>query len=101
VHEGMRQTVIMDGGTARGLQKNYVEIAAKSGTAEIGSGNAYVNSWAAGFWPYEEPEYAFILMMDRAPRENSLGATTIMGQVVEWMHENRPEYLGIETETEE
>lgn len=96
IHEGMRKTVVMSGGTARPLERQDVAIAAKSGTAEVGAGNAYVNSWAAGFWPYEEPKYAFILMMDHAPRSNALGATRIMGQVVEWMSVNRPEYLGIE-----
>ena len=96
IHEGMRMTVNFPGGTARAFERNDVAIAAKSGTAEVGAGNAYVNSWAAGFWPYEEPEYAFILMMDRAPRSNALGATRIMGDVVEWMSINRPEYLGIE-----
>ena len=99
IHEGMRKTVNYPGGTARGLERSDVAIAAKSGTAEIGAGNAYVNSWAAGFWPYEEPQYAFVLMMDRAPRANSLGATTIMGKVVEWMSNERPEYLGIATST--
>jgi penicillin-binding protein 2 len=98
VHEGMRKTVNFDGGTARALERKDVAIAAKSGTAEIGVGNAYVNSWAAGFWPYEDPEYAFILMMDKAPRSNALGATRIMGDIVEWMSVNRPEYLGIEVE---
>ncbi|MFT7645045.1 MAG: penicillin-binding protein 2 [Candidatus Paceibacteria bacterium] len=93
VHEGMRKTVNMDGGTARSLERSDVAIAGKSGTAEVGAGNAYVNSWVAGFWPYEEPEYAFILMMDHAPRSNALGATTIMGDVVEWMSVNRQEYL--------
>ncbi len=100
IHEGMRKTVNMDRGTARGLERSDVAIAAKSGTAEIGAGNAFVNSWAAGFWPYEEPEYAFILMMDQAPRANRLGATTIMGEVMEWIGENRPEYFGIEVEEE-
>jgi penicillin-binding protein 2 len=100
VHEGMRKTVNFPGGTARALERNDVAIAAKSGTAEIGAGNAYVNSWAAGFWPYENPKYAFILMMDRAPRSNALGATRIMGDVVEWMSVNRPEYLGIESADE-
>ncbi|MBP9836422.1 MAG: hypothetical protein KBC78_01160 [Candidatus Pacebacteria bacterium] len=95
IHEGMRMTVTLDGGTARGLERKDVAVAAKSGTAEVGSGNAYVNSWAAGFFPYENPKYAFILMMDRAPRSNALGASRIMGNVVEWMSENRPEYLGI------
>jgi penicillin-binding protein 2 len=93
VHEGMRKTVNYPGGTARGLERSDVAVAAKSGTAEIGAGNAYVNSWAAGFWPYEEPRYAFILMMDKAPRSNALGATRIMGGVMEWIAENRPEYL--------
>lgn len=93
VHEGMRKTVNYPGGTARGLERDDVAVAAKSGTAEIGAGNAYVNSWAAGFWPYEEPRYAFILMMDKAPRSNALGAARIMGGVMQWMAENRPEYL--------
>lgn len=95
IHEGMRKTVNYDGGTARSLERKDVAIAAKSGTAEVGAGNAYVNSWAAGFFPYEEPKYAFILMMDKAPRSNALGATRIMGDIVEWMSVHRPEYLGI------
>ncbi len=101
IHEGMRKTVNFDGGTARSLERSDVAIAAKSGTAEVGAGNAYVNSWAAGFWPYEDPEYAFIMMMDKAPRSNALGATRIMGDVVQWMSINRPEYLGIEASESE
>lgn len=99
IYEGMRKTVILPGGTARSLERKDVAIAAKSGTAEVGIGNESVNSWAAGFWPYEEPKYAFILMMDKAPRSNALGATRIMGGVVEWMSINRPEYLGLATST--
>ena len=93
IHEGMRKTVTLSGSTARGLEKDYVQVAAKSGTAEVGEGNAYVNSWAAGYWPYDKPKYAFILMMDHAPRSNALGATRIMGGVMDWIHVNRPEYL--------
>lgn len=101
IHEGMRKTVNFPGGTARGLERSDVAIAAKSGTAEIGAGNAYVNSWAAGFWPYENPKYAFILMMDKAPRSNALGAARIMGGVFDWMAINRPEYInpGLATST--
>ncbi len=97
VHEGMRMATNYPGGTARSLERPQVAIAAKSGTAEVGAGNAFVNSWAAGFFPYEEPRYAFIIMMDRAPRSNSLGATRIMGEVIRWMEVNRPDYLGIVT----
>jgi penicillin-binding protein 2 len=97
IHEGMRKTVIMDGGTARGLERKDVAFASKSGTAEVGAGNAYVNSWSAGFWPYEEPRFAYILMMDHAPRSNALGAGRIMGDIVQWMSVNRPEYLKAES----
>src|SRR5690606_5438500 len=74
VRSGMRMAVDTDGGTVRGLALPYVPIARKSGTAELGSDNEHVNSWVAGFWPYEEPKYAFILLMEPAPRDNSLGA---------------------------
>lgn len=93
IREGMRMAVNYNGGTARGLEKKEVAIAAKSGTAEVGVGNAYVNSWAAGYWPYEDPQYAFVLMMEHAPRSNRLGATNIMGTFVDWMAEHTPEYL--------
>lgn len=93
VQEGMRMAVNYDGGTARSLERSDVAIAAKSGTAEVGSGNAFVNSWAAGYWPYESPRYAFVLLLERAPRSNTLGATTVMGQVVDWMATNTPQYL--------
>src|SRR3989344_1793019 len=93
VREGMRRAVNQDGGTVRGLDLNYVEFAGKSGTAELGNDNEHVNSWAMGFWPYEEPRYAFVLLMERAPRSNSLGASWVMREVVEWMKVNRPEYL--------
>ena len=97
IHEGMRKTVTIPGGTARGLERKDVAVASKSGTAEVGSGNAYVNSWSAGFWPYEEPRFAYILMMDHAPRSNSLGAGRIMGEVMEWMSVNRPDYFKSES----
>ncbi len=97
IHEGMRMTTNYPGGTARALERSDVAIAAKSGTAEIGADNAYVNSWAAGFFPYEDPQYAFILMMDKAPRSNALGGTRVMGDIVQWMSEHTPHYLGIET----
>lgn len=93
IHEAMHMTTNYPGGTARGLEKSYVKVAAKSGTAEVGAGNRLVNSWAAGWWPYEEPKYAFILMMERAPRSNTLGATTIMGQIVDWIHQSKPQYI--------
>ncbi len=96
VQKGMRMAVNYDGGTARPLERNDVSIVAKSGTAEVGVDNQYVNSWVAGYWPYENPQYAFVIMMDRAPRDNQLGATRIMGDIIDWMAEKTPEYLSIQ-----
>ncbi len=100
IREGMHMTTISERGTALALGRQAIPIAAKSGTAEIGAGNQYVNSWAAGYFPYKEPKYAFILMMDKAPRSNRLGATTIMGEIITWMEHNTPEYLGLDTKEE-
>lgn len=94
VQEGMRRTVIQEGGTARSLERKDVEIAAKSGTAELGESKSQVNSWIAGFFPYEEPKYAFVLMMEYGPRANTIGAGSVMSKVFEWMSVNRPEYIG-------
>ena len=93
VQEGMRRTVIQDGGTARALERRDVAIAAKSGTAELDTSDTYLNSWIAGYFPYEKPEYAFILLMEYGPYANTTGAGTVMGWVFDWMAENRPHYL--------
>lgn len=93
VREGMRMAVNYDGGTARSLERSDVAIAAKSGTAQIGVGNQYVNSWAAGYFPVDNPRYAFTLLMEKAPADNTLGATTIMGQVFDWMAESSAKYF--------
>ncbi len=93
VTEGMRRTVIQDRGTARALERKDVEIAAKSGTAELGVAKEQVNSWIAGYFPYEKPKYAFILFMEYGPRSNTVGAGSVMGKVFDWMAEHRKEYL--------
>ena len=101
IHEGMRKTVNYPGGTARPLERTDVAIAAKSGTAQVGEGNIFVNSWAAGFWPYEKPRYAFVLLMEKAPSNNTLGATRVMGQVFDWMASHHPEYFGSDNDIPE
>ncbi len=93
VTEGMRRTVVQEGGTARALERSDVEIAAKSGTAELGASKAHVNSWIAGYFPYDKPKYAFILFMEYGPRSNTVGAGSVMGKVFDWMKENRKEYF--------
>lgn len=81
------------GGTAAGLDVGYVRVAGKTGTAELGAKKQFVNSWVVGFWPYENPKYAFTVVMERGPVTNLVGGTYVMRQVLDWMHVNTPEYL--------
>lgn len=91
IKDGMRLAVT--NGIASGLNVPYVEIAAKTGTAELGVSKKFVNSWIMGFFPYEKPKYAFIFMMERGPEENTVGGLYIARQLFDWMHINTPEYF--------
>ncbi len=94
IREGVRQSV--QEGTARSLARSDVRIAAKTGTAEVGEGNQFINSWVAGYFPYEHPQYAFVALLEHGPRSNLFGAAPTMSRVFQWLAEERPEYLGIE-----
>ncbi|OHA84725.1 MAG: hypothetical protein A2591_03330 [Candidatus Yonathbacteria bacterium RIFOXYD1_FULL_52_36] len=95
VKEGMRAAVAADYGTAKGLAFSQVAVAGKTGTAELGLTKEYVNSWTMGFFPYENPKYAFVVMMEKGHKSNLTGATFAMRQVIEWMINERPEYVGL------
>ncbi len=91
VRAGMREGVSY--GTSAGLNVPYVSAAAKTGTAEIGSGKSYVHSWTVGFFPYEHPRYAWAVIMEKGPSTNTFGATGVMRKVFDWMSQNAPQYF--------
>jgi len=91
VKEGMRMAVTE--GTASGLNAPNVALAAKTGTAEIGVAKKYINSWIIGFFPYENPRYAFVTVMEKGPSQSPVGALYIMRQIIDWMSIYTPEYL--------
>mgnify|MGYP001562674318 FL=1 len=91
VREGMRLGVRE--GTNKGLNSPAVEVAAKTGTAELGETRAKVNSWVTGFFPYQKPRYAFVLVLEKGSRNNLVGATFAMRQLLDWMAIYTPEYL--------
>jgi len=91
IHEGMRKAVTS--GTATSLNVPYVQVAVKTGTAQLGVAKNKVNSWVIGFLPYENPKYAFTIMMEAGPTTNSVNASTIMRQLLDWMSINTPEYF--------
>lgn len=91
VREGMRQGVL--GGTAVGLNVGSVNVAAKTGTAELGALKEDVNSWVMGFWPYEKPKYAFAMVMEKGSRSNLVGSVSAMRLFLDWLAIHAPEYL--------
>lgn len=91
VKEGMRMSVTE--GTASALNVSSVDIAAKTGTAEVGGAKKYINSWVIGFFPYENPKYAFAVVMEKGPYHNTIGAPYVMRQLIDWMSIYTPEYL--------
>ena len=71
VQEGMRQSVIAEGGTAQGAALPFVEVAGKTGTAEYCDnianslnlcvpGQWPAHAWYAGYAPYDNPEIIMI-----------------------------------------
>ena len=91
VKEGMRKAVEM--GSAKGLNVGYIEVAAKTGTAELSPNDKEVNSWVIGFWPYENPHYSFAVVMEEGEYINHIGGVYVMRQLLDWMHSNTPEYF--------
>jgi penicillin-binding protein 2 len=91
VHEGMRQSVLT--GTSVAINVPYVETASKTGTAQIGVSKDRENSWIMGFFPYQNPKYAFVILMESGPSTGTVGASSIMRQLLDWMSVNTPEYF--------
>lgn len=91
VREGMRLAVT--DGTAIGLNIPDLPVAAKTGTAELGVSKSYVNSWVIGFFPYEDPRYAFAVVMERGHQSNTVGGVFVIRQFLDWLAQTAPEYL--------
>ena len=91
VQNGLRQAVTY--GTAVALNAPYVKVAAKTGTAQLGVSKNKINSWVVGFFPYENPKYAFAVMLEAGPSANSGSASFVMRELLDWMSVNTPEYF--------
>ncbi len=91
IREGMRLGVT--DGIAQSVKFDYVHVAAKTGTAQVGMHNEYVNSWMIGFFPYENPRYAYAVVLERGPAGTLQGSPAAMNDFLQWMHVNAPQYL--------
>ncbi len=95
VREGMRLGVTSDrkDATVKSLNIKGIHIAAKTGTAQIGTRNQWMNSWSVGFWPAENPRYAYAAVLEQAPAGTLSGAAPGLVPFFYWLIANRPEYV--------
>ena len=94
VREGMRMAVTSTrpDATVKALNMSDVAIAAKTGTAQIGGHNEWMNSWSVGFWPADHPRYAYAVVLERAPAGTPSGAAPGLAPFFRWLAKNHPEY---------
>ncbi len=90
VREGMRQTVT--NALASAINLPYVAVAAKTGTAQTGVRNQYDNSWVVGFFPYNQPQYAFAVVLERGPEGSGSQAVNVMQELFEALHAEHSPY---------
>lgn len=103
VREGMRLAVTSQrqDATVKILNIPEIEIAAKTGTAQIGAKNEWINSWSVGFWPFDfaqgkpasSPHYAYAVVLEKAPAGTLSGAAPGLRPFFEWLIAHKPEYV--------
>ncbi|MFA6503099.1 MAG: penicillin-binding transpeptidase domain-containing protein [Candidatus Paceibacterota bacterium] len=91
VREGMRQGVT--NALAGAINLPYVKVAAKTGTAQTGTRNQYDNSWVVGFFPYDNPQYAFAVVLERGPSGTGEQAVNVMRDFFEYLHAANSPYV--------
>jgi penicillin-binding protein 2 len=68
IREGMRMSVNGSRGVVTALRYVPMKVAAKTGTAEFGikdkNGYSTAHAWVIGFYPYDEPKYAFAMLIE-------------------------------------
>lgn len=91
VAQGMRN-VVLPGGTVPQLNISGLDVAAKSGTAEIGIVKGRVNSLMVGYFPFNKPKYAFAVVLENGPVD-APGASWAIKPVLEYISQNIDQYL--------
>lgn len=94
VQEGMR--MVITSGTGRGLNSELLKIAGKSGTAEVGIKKDKIHSWITGYFPYENPRYAFTVLCELGISDVSPTPNLLAKDVIEKMYLTNEYYRNIE-----
>jgi cell division protein FtsI/penicillin-binding protein 2 len=56
--------------------------------------NQYDNSWVTGFFPYEQPQYAFAVVLERGPAGTGEQAVNVMRDFFDSLYARNSPYVG-------
>jgi penicillin-binding protein 4B len=91
----LRQVVTSEKGTGRWLASMPYEVAGKSGTAETGmfvEGRQLYHKWFAGYFPFNEPKYALVVVNMNVPEDKG-SVIPLYQEVVQFLYDwdhNKP-----------
>jgi len=91
VRDTMRQTILR--GTAQSSNVDFLEIAGKTGTAELGVKRDRVNSLMAGFFPYKDPKYAFVVIGEDGPPNKHNYVSLAWAKMIKALHKQNPDHI--------
>ena len=89
--EGMQKAA--EEGTAIAVNVPGIRIAGKTGTAQLGARNEYMNSWVIGYWPADNPKFAYAAVLEKAPAGTLRGAAPALQQFFRYLVDEKPEYV--------
>ena len=86
----LREVVINEDGTGKWFQSLPYEVAGKSGTGETGKylgAQQLHNKWFAGYFPYNRPKYALVVVNLDVPSDEG-GVNLLFADMVNSIYEN-------------
>jgi len=88
VREGMYQNTVGDGNVSFLFNSYKIKTAGKTGTAESGDENAKPHAWYTAFAPYEAPQIAVTVLVERVGHGSEVSAPATK-KIFEWWFANR------------
>lgn len=73
IQEGMMKVVNSGSGTGKRARLSYALLCGKTGTGQWKTKKKQYVAWFAGFFPYENPKYAFAVLYEGSPYEKVSG----------------------------
>jgi penicillin-binding protein 2 len=81
IRQGMRQVVVDPKGTAKILADLKVEVAGKTGTAQVPQGNSH--AWFVGFFPFKKPQFVICIFLEHGV--HGYACAVLTRQIIEAM----------------